>query len=288
MSIRLLTDLPNRIKSPEPWKDVRPSLPWHDPGFSRRMLKEHLDSTHDLGSRRPAIIASQIRWMHETWFGPREVETILDLSCGPGLVANALARMGYTVRGIDIAPASIDYARKVASDEGLRATFVQGDIREIGYGGGYDAALFTYGMPNSFRWEEFSIILLRMKEALNPGGLAILEMLTPDSMRRKAGTDWYTCPNGGLFSESPCIVLTEYFYRAEENTACRLNYVIDPVTTRVRDYATCYQAYNENDLELLLKACGLRLIDEFDSLTGEKGIREPEMKVYVVERILTE
>ncbi len=34
-------------------------LPWGDPGFSARMLAEHLDQRHDLASRRTAVIDAQ-------------------------------------------------------------------------------------------------------------------------------------------------------------------------------------------------------------------------------------
>jgi len=43
-----LTDLINR-KMPEPWAE---KIPWDDPAFSERMLKEHLSQEHDAASRR--------------------------------------------------------------------------------------------------------------------------------------------------------------------------------------------------------------------------------------------
>ena len=151
MPIHQLSDLQSRPPVPKPWDGNKANLPWGDPEFSRRMLKEHLDSSHDLASRRPLVMNAQVGWVISSLFEPRGVKNVLDLTCGPGLWSNALARRGYIVRGIDISPAAIDYARKVARDEKLTATFFQADVRDAVYGSGYDAALFVYArqIPSS-------------------------------------------------------------------------------------------------------------------------------------------
>ena len=286
MSVRMISELPFRNQSPIPWVDVQPNFPWDDPEFSKRMLREHLDPSHDSASRRPEIMAAQVEWMDATWFTKRNVKKILDLACGPGLIANSFARKGYVAKGIDIAPAPINYARKIATDWGLTAAFAQGDLREIGFGAGYDAALFNYGVPNSFRWEEFSVIMLRLSDSLNPNGIAIFELIRPEAMKRKAGTQWVTRNSGGVFTKRPYIDMIEYSYREEDRTACEIHYVIDPETTRVSEYSICYQGYTDGDLKPLMMACGLKIIDEYDSLTGEKNMPNPEMQVIVAERII--
>ena len=46
-----LLNLTHRTSPPEPWAEGD-KLPWHDPDFSRRMLREHLSQAHDAASRR--------------------------------------------------------------------------------------------------------------------------------------------------------------------------------------------------------------------------------------------
>ena len=41
-----LLDLIRREAAPEPWAEGE-KIPWDDPGFSRRMLEEHLSQAHD-------------------------------------------------------------------------------------------------------------------------------------------------------------------------------------------------------------------------------------------------
>ncbi|HDS30557.1 MAG TPA: class I SAM-dependent methyltransferase [Firmicutes bacterium] len=284
MAVRHLSELINRKPHPQPWVDVKPNLPWDEPGFSERMLSEHLDPTHDNASRRPSVLASQIAWVTNKWLLPRGAKAILDLTCGPGLWGNELARRGYIVRGIDISPAVIAYARETAKNEKLSATYVQQDIRDAPFGSGYDCALFVYGEPNAFKWEEFTMLLLRVSEALNDKGILILEMSTPEAMASRAGTNWVAQKEGGLFSDRPYLQLSEYYYNSDEHVSCRRIYTIDLMTEHIKEYGISYQGYTNDELSLLLPACGFKVLEFFDSLTGEKYLQNPQWQVVVAEK----
>jgi SAM-dependent methyltransferase len=287
MPVHRLSDLPERNLSPQPWLDVKSSLPWGDPEFSKRMLREHLDPSHDKASRRPIIRSGEIAWTLEKLLTPRNVKTVLDLTCGPGLWANELARHGLIVRGIDISPSAIDYARKTAREENLPATFLQGDIREVPFGSGYDAAIFLYAEANAFKWEEFAQVLLRIEDSLKPGGILLLELSPPDAMARMAGSSWYTAPSG-LYGDFPYLALTEWFYDSDNRTACARHYAVDIASNKVKEYGVSYQCYTSRDLSLLLDVCGLDLLEEYDSLTGQKGLENPDWHVVVAERPVKE
>ncbi len=56
---------------------------------------------------------------------------ILELGCGNGRIAINMAKLGFSVTGIDISRFYIDQARKKAARNHLKARFVQGDIRRI-------------------------------------------------------------------------------------------------------------------------------------------------------------
>jgi SAM-dependent methyltransferase len=53
---------------------------------------------------------------------------VVDLGCGPGAHAFALARRGYDVIGIDSSPRMVEVARSRAKREPTRATFEVGDV----------------------------------------------------------------------------------------------------------------------------------------------------------------
>jgi SAM-dependent methyltransferase len=63
------------------------------------------------------------------WSGAGPSDTVLDVACGPGLLACAFARVARHVTGIDITPAMLDRARALQQERGLtNITWRQGDV----------------------------------------------------------------------------------------------------------------------------------------------------------------
>jgi len=58
---------------------------------------------------------------------------VLELGCGAGNISIWLARRGFDVRGVDIAPAAIDWAREKAQKESVAASFTLGNVLELGH-----------------------------------------------------------------------------------------------------------------------------------------------------------
>jgi SAM-dependent methyltransferase len=68
----------------------------------------------------------------------------LDLGCGSGPHAVALASRGWQVTGIDIVPKALQIARERAREAGVKVRFVQGDVtalRAAGVGSGFRLVL---------------------------------------------------------------------------------------------------------------------------------------------------
>ncbi len=73
--------------------------------------------------------------------GLRPGARVLDVGCGPGRHALALARLGMRVHGIDRADSFLELAREAAREHDLPATFERVDVRELSYDGAFDAAI---------------------------------------------------------------------------------------------------------------------------------------------------
>src|SRR5690606_11061234 len=143
-----LGDIVGRLPVPEPWAEGD-NIPWNEPGFSARMLKEHLNQAHDAASRRSETIARHVEWIAGEVLGPAPAR-VLDLGCGPGLYLQALAARGHACRGIDFSPASVAYARQQAAEAGLAIDYEEADLRaaEFGPDGHFDAVMQIFGELN--------------------------------------------------------------------------------------------------------------------------------------------
>ena len=103
---------------------------------------------------------------------------VLDVGCGPGRHALALARRGISVVGLDISQTFVDLASEAASAEMLPATFVRGDARAMTFDSDFDAVLSlcqgAFGLggkpDNHAEIEPDGAVLHGMARALRPGG----------------------------------------------------------------------------------------------------------------------
>jgi SAM-dependent methyltransferase len=263
-----LAELVNRSIPPDPWAEGD-NIPWNEPGFSRRMLKEHLSQEHDAASRRFEIIDRHVAWINATIIA-NEPTTILDLGCGPGLYAERLSRLGHTVHGIDYSPASIEYATEVAQRDHLSCTYACRDIRQADFTHENGLVMLIYGEFNVFLPADAKLILNKAMQALNPGGWLLLEPHSYPIIQQlgEKPASWYSA-EAGLFSEHPHVVLQENFWNEQLHATTIHYFVIDVGTSQVAQYYQSMQAYKNEEYCSLLSAGGFREIKIYPGLLGE-------------------
>jgi 2-polyprenyl-3-methyl-5-hydroxy-6-metoxy-1,4-benzoquinol methylase len=265
----------------EPWAEGR-TIPWEDPDSSRRMLREHLSQAHDGASRRSETIEKHIEFIKRIALS-RPDGRVLDLGCGPGLYTQRLAEQGYDCTGIDLGPASIEYAVQQAESVAQHCRYVLGDLREVDFGIGYDLVMFLYGDLNPFPRDEALEILRRCYAALAPNGCVLLEVHSFEAVRARgeAARRW-SAVESGLFSERPHLRLEESFWLEATAHAAGRYWIVDAETAEVTKYGWTMRAYTDAEYEALLSEAGLRLVARYEDLTGS---REPsEFPVLIAKR----
>ncbi len=262
-----LLDIVKRTNPPEPWAEGE-KIPWNDPGFSERMLREHLTQDHDLASRRSALIDRHVEWLHTVILGENP-SRILDLGCGPGLYSERLARLGHNCEGIDFSPASISYAKSRAADGALKASYRLDDIRRADYGSGFDLAMLIFGEFNVFTPEDAALILKKARGALRDGGVLVLECHRIGTIRRfgRSRPGWSSAESG-LFSPAPHILLEEYHWDGERRAAIGRYSVVDAATGAVARHSQTVQAYTVMEYRRMLGKAGFPAMRRYPSLTG--------------------
>ena len=276
--MKTLLDVVNRMPVPEPWQEGD-NIPWDEPGFSERMLKEHLSQEHDAASRRSPKIEEHVGWIHSEVLGEQSTR-ILDLCCGPGLYTSRLAALGHECVGIDFSPAAIAYAQEQADAKALLCRYVQGEVREAEFGGGFGLVMMVFGQVNVFRRTEARAVLIKAREALTNGGTLLLEPQTLAAVETAgaAGRAWYSAAEG-LFSSQPHLVLEESFWDVAGNAATTRYMVLDASSGLVTRHAMTTQGYSDDEYVALLAECGFVDVRSFPSLTGREDSAQKEMFV---------
>ena len=263
-----ITDFINRTVPAEPWVDGE-NIPWDDPEFSRRMLKEHLDPGHDAASRRPRLIEHHVSWLHESILN-RTPSRVLDLGCGPGMYLVRLAKLGHTVTGIDISPASLEHARSLSTAAEVACELIQGDFRYVAFPKKYELVMQIYGELNVFRRDQARQIVEKCAEALEPGGQLIFEVDRPEAVRHigESATKWRSYASG-LFSDKPHLFLEESFWDVKQRAAPVRYWVVDAVTAEVTMHAQTFAAYEAEEYLQLCSDAGLANAELLDGFPGQ-------------------
>ncbi len=265
-----LQDIIHRSPEPRPWSEGD-NIPWHEPGFSERMLREHLTQEHDHASRRFETIDRHVEWIHHHLLsaGPTR---ILDLGCGPGLYTSRLARLGHECVGIDYSPASIAYAVEEAEANGPPCTYIHQDMRTAEYGASFGLVMLINGEFNVFSPADAQRILAKAYRALAEDGLLLLESFTFAEVKNlgEAGSSWYSSTEG-LFSPRPHICLQEGFWDADSRTTTIRYYIVEVASCQVARHAQSFQAYTDEDYRALLTESGFDPIESGPFMIGDEA-----------------
>ena len=262
-----LLDIVNRKLPPTPWEEGD-CIPWSDPAFSERMLKEHLRQDHDAASRRTEKIDEQVAWIHGDLLAGQPTK-VLELTCGPGLYTSRLARLGHECVGIDYAPAAIRYAQDNARKDGLACTYRLDDVRQAAYGQGFGLVMMIFGQFNVFRRSDARALLAKAHAALASGGRPLLEPQTFAQIEAEGrkGAAWHS-HESGLFSDRPHLWLQENFWDAETQTSTERFLIIDTATGDVTRHAQSNQAYTDEQFREILTEAGFENVRLLPSLIG--------------------
>ncbi len=186
-------------------------------------------------------------------------DRVLDVGCGPGRHAGALAAQGIEVVGVDISETFVELARTSAP---AGATFERLDARRLAYDGEFDAAISLcqgafglVGGPGS-ALDEDGAVLAGMARAVRPGGRVAVSAFSAYFQIRY--------PNdAGRFDAEAGV--------HEERTE-----VLDPqgAARTVTLWTTCF---TPRELRLMAVSCGLTVDQLWSVSPGQYERRRPDL-----------
>jgi cyclopropane fatty-acyl-phospholipid synthase-like methyltransferase len=229
------------------------------------------------------VIDQHVDWIADV-ASLREGSRVLDIACGPGLYTSRLAKRGCECVGIDFAPASIEYARQCAKEDGLEITYKLGDVRTANFGESYDLAMFLFGEFNVFKREDLKCLLERTRASLREGGTLIIEPSRFGAFGKSRRESSWQSFESSVFSDRPHTSLEEIWWDATTKTETRRYYIIDAESDELSTMASTSQAYTDREYRAVLSKCGFTSVEFYPSLIGIETDVTPEMMVIVARK----
>src|SRR6476661_3647235 len=119
------------------------------------------------------------------WAGAGPEDTVLDVACGPGLLACAFARVAKHATGIDMTPAMLEQARKTQEEQGLKnVRWEQGDVYSLPFP---DAQFSIVSSRFVFHHLQDPLAALKeMKRVCKTGGKIVVADMAPQPAKADA------------------------------------------------------------------------------------------------------
>ncbi|HEX5724331.1 MAG TPA: class I SAM-dependent methyltransferase [Longimicrobiaceae bacterium] len=168
-----------------------------DPWWERYFDETFIDLYRDFLT--PERTAREVAGLREMLMLQPGAE-VLDVACGWGRHAVALAQAGFRVTGLDLSETLLEAARRRAEKEGVEVDFVHGDMRALPWTERFDVVLSLFSSLGYFGSDEEDLRVLRGAcAALKPGGFFLLETMHRDHVAgRYADRDWWETGDGTL------------------------------------------------------------------------------------------
>ena len=207
--------------------------------------------------------------------GLQEGDRVLDLACGHGRHAVALARRGMVVTGQDLNEDYLQMAQVDARRSGVEIETVHSDMRDIPFTDEFDAVINMFTAFGYFDSEDEDFrVLQAVANALKDGGKLLLDTLNREwVLSNYVQNDWHTDDDGNTFLE----------HREFDLVSGRNRVTFSIVTAdgaRRESPGHDVRLYTLTELVRLLDAAGLRLSGRYGDYDGAPyAINKPRMVV---------
>lgn len=236
---------------------------WHDPYIAAQMLGFHLDESHDIASRRPAVIDKTVAWIIKQT-DLQAGNHLLDLGCGPGLYTKRFSDLGLNVTGVDYSQHSIDYAKSNDPNSTYQCqNYVDLDLPDESF----NVVTMIYGDFCVLSNEERDHLLAKVHQLLKPNGYFIFDVTQPQMHQYLDNfNQWSIAADGGFWQAEPYLVLEQGFTYAGD--VRMQQYVVISEDGTHTTYRNWYHDYTQATLSPILDSFEYNQVTFYGDLTG--------------------
>lgn len=200
---------------------------------------------------------------------------VLDLFCGKGRHSIELAKRGCKPVGVEYNSDYLKLAEEQAKAEGVSPEFIQGDVRYLDFGEGYDGVIIMFHSFGYFSDEEDRSILEKVYNTLKKRGRFLIEIKSRDWLLKNFKEKAELMVNGVKVVEE-----REFDILTSRNNFTVKRYTKDGIITKKGSW----RFYSAHEIKNVLEDIGFRFVAGYDNLDKKPLTKDTRLMRLVFEK----
>jgi len=251
---------------------------WANEHTSKQMLEYHLNESIDVSSRNRNFIERSVEWI-VSFFGVDDKTEIADFGCGPGLYTTRLSEKEAIVTGIDFSKNSIEHAKQVATQKGLKVNYIHTNYLDFETDQKFDLITMIMCDLCALSPKQRHTMLLKFSSLLKPGGSVLLDVYSLNSFHQKEESATYELNQlNGFWSPEDYYCFVNIFKYEKEKVSLDKYTIIEESRTRV--VYNWLQYFSRESLSEEFIKNGFKIEAFFSDVAG--GAFDPESTEFAV------
>lgn len=193
---------------------------------------------------------------------------ILDLACGHGRHANALAQLRHKVTGVDITKGFLELAKEHASQLKVDVKYIHQDMRELNDENSFDRVFVLFTAIGYFDEEQNERVFRNVFRALKPDGIFCFDSHNRDSYMT------YYLPSSVVERGGNFMIDQRTFNSLTGHCLTKRTVIYNQ---SIKSFQQCVRFYNPTEIIKLFKQIGFSSIEFYENwegtLLGQKANR---------------
>ena len=252
---------------PAPFQFYTADELWTNEHTSKQMLEYHLNESIDASSRNKHFIERSVEWIVSHFEVGKNTE-IADFGCGPGLYTTMLAERGAIVTGIDFSENSLNYAKQVAAEKGLKINYILTNYLDFETTNSFDLIMMIMCDFCVLSPEQRKKMLSKFNSLLKLDGSVLLDVYSLNSFNQKEESATYELNQlNGFWSQEDYYCFVNTFKYETEKVILDKYTIIEE--SRKREVYNWLQCYSKDSLKNEFEENGFKVEELYSDVAGK-------------------